>query len=140
MRDTRTCGIMQILSVRAGKNCEVDIDECASNPCQNGAQCQESGPATFVCLCPRVRIRLQRSSSLAPNTPQPFSPTHRYSCTAFSSTCARNTPQHLHATHLKPCTQHTYTLAPNTPTPYRPSHLHPSTQYTYPLSSITSTP
>ena len=139
MRDTRTCGIMQILSVRAGKNCEVDIDECASNPCQHGAQCQESGPATFVCLCPRVRFRLQHSSSLAPNTPEPFSPIH-------IATVAPHSAQPVHATHLntcmqhlKPCTQHTYTLAPNTPQPYHPTHLHPSTQYTYTLSSNTPT-
>ena len=32
---TETC-------VHLGGNCDIDVDECASNPCQNGATCTES--------------------------------------------------------------------------------------------------
>jgi EGF-like domain len=35
----------------AGERCEVDVDECASAPCQNGATC-ENRVAEFACTCP----------------------------------------------------------------------------------------
>ena len=40
-----------------GDNCSIDIDECASRPCQNGATCAESGvdPSipldVYMCTC-----------------------------------------------------------------------------------------
>ncbi len=33
-----------------GDNCEVDIDECGSDPCLNGATCQD-GPNGYRCRC-----------------------------------------------------------------------------------------
>lgn len=35
-----------------GTLCEVEIYECESNPCQNGATCYEPGPAMYKCQCP----------------------------------------------------------------------------------------
>eukprot|EP01049_Picozoa_sp_SAG25_P000368 SAG25_NODE_12_length_28061_cov_181.931795_16_plen_5330_part_01 len=38
----------------SGGNCDVDVDECASKPCKNGATCTTSAPAKinqFVCKC-----------------------------------------------------------------------------------------
>ncbi|NXO89472.1 SNED1 protein, partial [Certhia brachydactyla] len=34
-----------------GKRCHVDVDECLSNPCQNGATCL-NGAGRFTCRCP----------------------------------------------------------------------------------------
>ncbi|XP_038002011.1 sushi, nidogen and EGF-like domain-containing protein 1 [Motacilla alba alba] len=34
-----------------GKRCHVDVDECLSHPCQNGATCL-NGAGTFTCRCP----------------------------------------------------------------------------------------
>lgn len=34
-----------------GTTCEEDIDECASQPCQNGATCID-GVSEFSCTCP----------------------------------------------------------------------------------------
>uniref|UniRef100_A0A672V2M2 Sushi, nidogen and EGF like domains 1 n=1 Tax=Strigops habroptila TaxID=2489341 RepID=A0A672V2M2_STRHB len=34
-----------------GKRCHVDVDECLSNPCQNGATCL-NGAGNFSCMCP----------------------------------------------------------------------------------------
>ena len=44
-------------SERLGGHCDIDVDECASNPCQNGATCTESSvDATisideYMCTC-----------------------------------------------------------------------------------------
>lgn len=35
----------------AGVNCELEVDECQSRPCQNGATCRDA-PAAFSCSCP----------------------------------------------------------------------------------------
>ncbi|MCA9518171.1 MAG: hypothetical protein KC635_24705, partial [Myxococcales bacterium] len=35
----------------AGDHCEIDVDECAPNPCEHGAACVD-GVATFTCVCP----------------------------------------------------------------------------------------
>ena len=34
-----------------GKNCELDLDECSSNPCLNGGTCQDRTNG-FKCICP----------------------------------------------------------------------------------------
>ena len=40
------------VGVGAGEgNCEVDVDECLSNPCQNGGACSEHGVSEWVCTC-----------------------------------------------------------------------------------------
>ncbi|KAG9483301.1 hypothetical protein GDO78_009302 [Eleutherodactylus coqui] len=36
----------------SGVHCEQDIDECESNPCQNGGTC-ENLPGSYICHCPR---------------------------------------------------------------------------------------
>lgn len=36
--------------LHAGVNCEIDIDECVSNPCMNNATCQD-GINNFTCKC-----------------------------------------------------------------------------------------
>lgn len=37
----------------SGTNCEIDLDECESNPCKNGATCKTLGTALdfYQCLC-----------------------------------------------------------------------------------------
>ena len=35
-----------------GSKCETDVDECLSQPCQNGATCFNGAPGTFQCRCP----------------------------------------------------------------------------------------
>ena len=40
----------------AGPECEIDIDECASNPCVNGGTCEQSIPGQFICRCPQGTI------------------------------------------------------------------------------------
>ena len=35
----------------SGYNCDVDLDECASYPCLNGATCTDSSFA-YACACP----------------------------------------------------------------------------------------
>jgi len=37
----------------AGELCEVDVDECESQPCQNGGRC-EDGRASYACRCPEA--------------------------------------------------------------------------------------
>lgn len=39
------------MSFLVGVHCEVDINECDSDPCQNGATC-EDGANSYRCLCP----------------------------------------------------------------------------------------
>lgn len=34
-----------------GENCEIDVDDCASNPCQNGGTCAD-GVNSHTCDCP----------------------------------------------------------------------------------------
>lgn len=34
-----------------GKHCEIDIDECMSNPCKNGATCNQYVDS-YTCTCP----------------------------------------------------------------------------------------
>ena len=37
-------------SVQEGGNCDIDVDECASKPCQNGAKCTHS-VNNYTCAC-----------------------------------------------------------------------------------------
>ena len=39
------------LSLTKGDNCQVNIDECGSDPCQNGGTCQD-GENGYRCRCP----------------------------------------------------------------------------------------
>ena len=34
-----------------GSNCHIDINECALNPCLNGAKCKQLQPPKFQCEC-----------------------------------------------------------------------------------------
>ncbi|XP_061553711.1 LOW QUALITY PROTEIN: protein crumbs homolog 2a [Phycodurus eques] len=43
--------ICQCQSGFAGENCSVNIDECKSEPCQNGATCEDQNNG-YVCTCP----------------------------------------------------------------------------------------
>eukprot|EP01048_Picozoa_sp_COSAG05_P021220 COSAG05_NODE_3838_length_1811_cov_3.217290_2_plen_303_part_01 len=52
------CSIMESdISVALGGNCDIDVDECASNPCTNGATCTDSTDNlnisfhTYRCIC-----------------------------------------------------------------------------------------
>ena len=36
----------------SGRNCHVDVDECASRPCQNGGRCIEADVDAYRCVCP----------------------------------------------------------------------------------------
>ena len=35
----------------AGKQCQIDVDECSSNPCQNGGVCIDA-IGSYQCACP----------------------------------------------------------------------------------------
>lgn len=45
------CGKQFLCRVVSGKRCVFSINECASNPCKNGAQCLDY-VNEFTCLCP----------------------------------------------------------------------------------------
>ena len=34
-----------------GENCEIDIDQCTSNPCMNGGTCRQLLGSGYSCLC-----------------------------------------------------------------------------------------
>jgi Notch-like protein len=43
------CSIFESeVSTTLGGNCDIDVDECASNPCQNGALCSDSASEPFA--------------------------------------------------------------------------------------------
>ena len=42
-------------------NCEIDVDECSSNPCQNGGVCSEHGVSGWVCTC--VIVQNERTAN-----------------------------------------------------------------------------
>jgi hypothetical protein len=54
---TTQCNVMESSTDAAHSgNCDVDVDECISAPCANGASCEESSstfanPGTYTCLC-----------------------------------------------------------------------------------------
>jgi hypothetical protein len=52
VRSTGCLKVCGLLAGFTGARCEVDIDECASRPCLNGATCRQSTPGTFRCECP----------------------------------------------------------------------------------------
>jgi len=35
----------------SGNNCEIDIDECINDPCENGGSCVNSPPGSYTCNC-----------------------------------------------------------------------------------------
>ncbi|XP_046566698.1 neurogenic locus notch homolog protein 1-like [Haliotis rubra] len=42
-----------------GDNCEIDVDECASSPCENGGSCSQDEPNSYSCTCP-IRFKGQK--------------------------------------------------------------------------------
>ena len=38
-------------SLYVGDNCDVDVQECSSNPCLNNAECFEPSLDIFECVC-----------------------------------------------------------------------------------------
>jgi hypothetical protein len=55
---TDLCNVMESDDGDTGGTCDMDVDECASNPCQNGAECVESSSPTadvslhaYMCKC-----------------------------------------------------------------------------------------
>jgi hypothetical protein len=47
-----------LCSVETGGNCGLDLDECASNPCQNGAACYDSSDGVVTALSGSVTVPL----------------------------------------------------------------------------------
>jgi len=54
-----------------GKDCEVDVDDCAVNPCQNGGECTD-GVAIFICDCEATLFEGERCE--VKKTPKDDSP------------------------------------------------------------------
>ena len=92
----------------AGKLCETDIDECASNPCYNGATCIDE-PQGYICNCPLGYSGLQcqeEESSCINNTCSPQSMCknepgyENYSCLCRSGFTGENC-----SVTVNPCTE-----------------------------------
>ena len=49
-----------------GALCQIDINECYSNPCQNGGICSEPYPNMYLCTCPGNYQGVQCLSSINP--------------------------------------------------------------------------
>ena len=47
--------LVYIVSGFTGENCEVNIDDCVNNVCQNGGTCVD-GVNTYTCTCHQVII------------------------------------------------------------------------------------
>ena len=45
------CTIAESTSAQYAGNCDINIDECASTPCMNGARCLDPGVDSFICHC-----------------------------------------------------------------------------------------
>ena len=46
-----------------GRNCEINIDDCTSNPCQNGGTCTVSGNFTLLTITIISKVRRQMRPS-----------------------------------------------------------------------------
>ena len=46
-----------------GDTCEINVDECENNPCENGGACMDI-PGSFLCGCPMGRCKIRSISTL----------------------------------------------------------------------------
>ena len=61
-----------------GTQCELDIDECLENPCQNGGICENSPPGSFTCDCSATGFFGTLCESETENQSLPFWVTDHY--------------------------------------------------------------
>ena len=45
------CSVTESTQQASSGNCDMDVDECSSNPCVNGAICSGKGIDAFQCKC-----------------------------------------------------------------------------------------
>lgn len=53
-----TCMSLQCMPGYTGQNCEIEINECQSHPCQNGGTCIDL-VGHYICSCPPGTLGMQ---------------------------------------------------------------------------------
>jgi hypothetical protein len=53
-----TCSIIYNMWLLQGALCEIDINECETDPCERGGTCVNT-PGSFVCHCPKGLVDKQ---------------------------------------------------------------------------------